>query len=62
MRKLLWICVLAASAALVNAQIASAQTTVILRATLTGGEETPNPVLPARWAPSKWLLIRLRRK
>jgi CHRD domain len=45
MRKILWISVLAAGATLVQAAAASAQTTVILRATLTGGEETPNPVL-----------------
>jgi hypothetical protein len=45
MRKILWICVIAAGATLVQAAAASAQTTVILRAVLTGGEETPNPVL-----------------
>jgi hypothetical protein len=44
-RKILWICVLAASATLVQAAAASAQTSVIMRATLTGGEETPNLVL-----------------
>ena len=45
MRKILWICVLAAGATLVQAAAASAQTSVIMRATLTGGEETPNLVL-----------------
>ena len=47
MRKILWICVLAAGATLVQAAAASAQTSVIMRATLTGGEETPNLVLSA---------------
>ena len=45
MRRILWICALAASATLFQGTSASAQTTVVLRATLTGGEETPNPVL-----------------
>jgi Cu/Zn superoxide dismutase len=45
MRKILWICALAAGVTMFHAATASAQTTVILRATLTGGEETPNPVL-----------------
>lgn len=45
MRKILWICVLAAGVMFSRASTASAQTTVILRATLTGGEETPNPVV-----------------
>jgi CHRD domain-containing protein len=45
MRKLLWICVLATGATLLQAGAASAQTSVIMRATLTGGEETPNLVL-----------------
>src|SRR5260370_31771044 len=45
MRKLLWICVLASGVMLVQAASAAAQTSVIMRATLTGGEETPNLVL-----------------
>ncbi len=45
MRKILWICVLAAGATLIEAAAASAQTSVVMRATLTGGEETPNLVL-----------------
>src|SRR4051812_31346681 len=45
MRKLLWVCVLASAATLLHLQTASAQTTVILRTTLTGGEETPNAIL-----------------
>jgi Cu/Zn superoxide dismutase len=45
MRKILCICVLAASAMLVQPAAASAQTTAILRATLNGGEETPTPIL-----------------
>ena len=44
-RKTLWICVLAAGVVLAHAAAASAQTSVIMRATLTGGEETPNQVL-----------------
>ena len=44
MRKLLWICVFATGVTLV-AGAASAQTSVVMRATLTGGEETPNMVL-----------------
>jgi len=44
MRKLLWICVLATGATLM-AGAASAQTSVVMRTTLTGGEETPNQVL-----------------
>jgi CHRD domain len=45
MRKILCICLLAAGAMLVQAVAASAQTSVVLRATLNGGEETPTPVL-----------------
>jgi CHRD domain-containing protein len=45
MRKILCISALAASALLVQAGAASAQNSVILRATLNGGEETPTPVL-----------------
>ena len=45
MRKLLWICALAAGATLLQAGAASAQTAVVMRATLTGGEEAPSPVL-----------------
>jgi CHRD domain len=45
MRKILCISALAASALLVHAGAASAQNSVILRATLNGGEETPTPVL-----------------
>jgi hypothetical protein len=45
MRKLLWICALAAGATLLQSGAASAQTSVVMRATLTGGEETPNQVL-----------------
>ena len=44
-RKILWICVLATGATLMPAGAASAQTSVVMRATLTGGEETPNLVL-----------------
>jgi Cu/Zn superoxide dismutase len=44
MRKLLWICVLAIGATLMGGA-ASAQTSVIMRTTLTGGEETPAQVL-----------------
>jgi hypothetical protein len=45
MRKILCISALAASALLVQAGAASAQNSVIVRATLNGGEETPTPVL-----------------
>jgi hypothetical protein len=45
MRKILCICLVAAGALLVQPRAASAQTTVILRATLNGGEETPTAVL-----------------
>jgi CHRD domain len=45
MRKILSICVLAAGATLLQAAAASAQTSVVMRATLTGGEETPAAVL-----------------
>lgn len=45
MRKLLWICVLASGVTLGQAAAASAQSAVVMRATLTGGEETPNLVL-----------------
>jgi hypothetical protein len=45
MRKILWICALAASATLFQGTLASAQTFVVMRTTLTGGEETPNLVL-----------------
>jgi hypothetical protein len=45
MRKILWICALAASAILFQGTLASAQTSVIMRTTMTGGEETPNIVL-----------------
>src|SRR5262245_856741 len=45
MRKILCICLLAAGAMLVQAAAASAQTSVVLRATLNGGEEAPTPVL-----------------
>jgi hypothetical protein len=45
MRKILWVCALAASATLVHGTTASAQTAVVMRATLSGGEETPNPIL-----------------
>jgi hypothetical protein len=45
MRKILWICALAASATLFQGTLASAQTLVIMRSTMTGGEETPNIVL-----------------
>jgi hypothetical protein len=45
MRKILCIFVLSAGAMLVQAGAASAQATVILRATLNGGEETPAAVL-----------------
>jgi len=45
MRKILWICALAAGATLLQGASAYAQTAVIMRATLTGGEETPNPIL-----------------
>lgn len=45
MRTILCICLLAAGATLVQPRAASAQTTVILRATLNGGEETPTAVL-----------------
>ena len=45
MRKILCICLVAAGATLAQSSAASAQTTVILRATLNGGEETPTPVL-----------------
>ena len=45
MRTILCICPLAAGATLVQPRAASAQTTVILRATLNGGEETPTAVL-----------------
>ena len=45
MRKILWICVLAAGATLMQATAASAQTSVVMRATLSGGEETPTAVL-----------------
>jgi len=45
MRKILWICVLAAVGAFTQAAAASAQTSVVMRATLTGGEETPTMVL-----------------
>ncbi len=44
MRKLLWVCVFAAGVTLVQAAAASAQS-VVMKATLTGGEETPNLVL-----------------
>ena len=44
-RKILWTCVLATGATLMLAGAASAQTSVVMRATLTGGEETPNLVL-----------------
>ena len=45
MRKILSVCVMAAAATLFQGTSASAQTAVFLRATLTGGEETPTPVL-----------------
>ena len=45
MRKILWICALAASATLFQGTLASAQTSVIMRTTMTGGEETPAIVL-----------------
>ena len=45
MRKILWICALAVSATLLQGATAYAQTAVVLRATLTGAEETPNAVL-----------------
>ena len=61
MRKILWICALAASATLLQGATAYAQTAVIMRATLTGGEETPSPIL-APSAPSKSGLIRSTRK
>jgi len=43
MRKILWICALALGATLLQSPSASAQ--VVLRTTLTGGEEAPTPVL-----------------
>jgi CHRD domain-containing protein len=45
MQKILCLSLLAAGAMLLQAGAASAQTSVIMRATLTGGEETPTPVL-----------------
>jgi hypothetical protein len=45
MRKILWICALAASATLLHGASASAQTAVVMRATLSGGEETPTAIL-----------------
>jgi hypothetical protein len=45
MRKIMWMCVIAAGVTLVQAGAASAQTSVIMQTTLTGGEETPNLVL-----------------
>lgn len=45
MRKILSICVLAAGATLLQGVAASAQTSVIMRTTLTGGEETPAMIL-----------------
>ena len=45
MRKILWICALAVSATLLQGASAYAQTAVVLRATLTGSEETPNAIL-----------------
>ncbi len=45
MRKLLWICVFASGVTLLQAASAAAQTSVVMRATLTGGEETPAQVL-----------------
>jgi hypothetical protein len=45
MRKILCTCLVAAATMLVQPGVASAQTTVILRATLNGGEETPAAVL-----------------
>ena len=45
MRKILWTCVFAAGVTLIQAGTASAQTSVIMGATLSGGEETPAQVL-----------------
>ena len=45
MRKILWICALATCVTLLEGTTASAQTSVVMRTTLTGGEETPNLVL-----------------
>jgi hypothetical protein len=45
MRKILWICALAAGVTLSHGAQASAQTAVVMRTTLTGGEETPTPIL-----------------
>jgi hypothetical protein len=45
MRKTLWICALAIGVTLFQSIPASAQETVAMRTTLTGGEEAPNPVL-----------------
>ena len=45
MRKILWICALAVSATLLQGATAYAQTAVVMRATLTGGEETPAAIL-----------------
>jgi hypothetical protein len=45
MRKIMWVCVFAAGVTLVQAGAASAQTSVIMTTTLTGGEETPAIVL-----------------
>jgi hypothetical protein len=45
MQKMLCIPLLVAGVILLQAGAASAQTSVVMRATLTGGEETPTPVL-----------------
>ena len=45
MQKMLCIPLLVAGLMLLQAGAASAQTSVVMRATLTGGEETPTPVL-----------------
>jgi len=45
MQKILWICALTAGVTLSHGAQASAQTAVVMRTTLTGGEETPAPIL-----------------